>query len=244
VWLAVNVTRSEALRDRGVLVLDAQLDAATCHRLLDSIRRARTAEAAVEVARVRRGRGLHYEVLDGERVARDMPEVRHLYDKLLRAARELSGLDLSLLSNLQASANVNITAHGGEYRWHYDRNEVTILLYLNEVDGGEIECYPNYRVFLRHRLPRVQRVLDGLLATAMTRRVLGQLVVVAPAPGRMVVMRGDRCLHSVRPVGPGTERVTLVFAYSAAAARSSRKDALDSYLYSQQDVTADPNYQS
>lgn len=44
---------------------------------------------------------------------------------------------------------------GGEYRWHYDRNAVTAILYLNEVPGGETEIFPNFRlVFRRGRCPR------------------------------------------------------------------------------------------
>ncbi|HET8840930.1 MAG TPA: hypothetical protein VFN35_05650 [Ktedonobacteraceae bacterium] len=40
--------------------------------------------------------------------------------------------------------NGNIMLAGGEYRWHYDQNTITALLYPNKGDGGEIEFYPNY----------------------------------------------------------------------------------------------------
>jgi len=223
-------------------VLDDQLPIESCRRLLDSIRGACAREAAVEVVRARRGRSLHYEVLDGPRVARDLPEVQSLYDELLPVAAELSALELVPLHDARAAANVNIISKRGEYRWHYDRNEVTVLVYLNDVEGGELECYPSYRLFLGNRWPRLQRLLDSLLATAVARRRFGRPVVVPPVRGRMVVMRGDRCLHSVRPLANGGLRVNLVFAYSAAGARVPRRDALDSYLYSQHDASADPNY--
>ncbi|NEN87483.1 MAG: hypothetical protein F6K48_00455 [Okeania sp. SIO3H1] len=53
------------------------------------------------------------------------------------------------LNDIQVGCNINITEKGGTYHWHYDRNPITALLYLNKVDGGEIEFYPNYRILLR-----------------------------------------------------------------------------------------------
>ena len=44
-----------------------------------------------------------------------------------------------------AARNINVTPPGGEYRWHYDRNAVTAIIYLNEVPGGETEIFANYR---------------------------------------------------------------------------------------------------
>jgi hypothetical protein len=182
-------------------------------------------------------------VLDGDRVARDLPEVHALYLRVMAEAARLTGADLVPMTDVQVAANVNIVSIGGEYRWHYDRNAVTALVYLNAIDGGELECCPRYRIFLGHRLPRLQRGLDALLTAAWVRRLFGRVRVVRPAPGRMVVMRGDRCLHSVRPLTGSGERINLVFAYVERGAPAPVRAALDSYLYSQHDTVADPNYQ-
>jgi hypothetical protein len=50
----------------------------------------------------------------------------------------------------EQAAPRNITPPGGEYRWHYDRNAATAILYLNEVPGGETEMFPNYRLVFRY----------------------------------------------------------------------------------------------
>jgi hypothetical protein len=136
--------------------------------------------------------------------------------------------------------NVNITPSAGTYRWHYDRNAVTVLLYLNEVAGGEIEFYPQYRFFLNNKGPAfLQRLFDRLLRIELVRQIFGRKVVVVPAPGRMVAMRGNRCLHSVRPVEGDQERVNIVLAYDAGERQPlPARQALDQYLYSQEPVTS------
>src|SRR5436853_6275797 len=105
------------------------------------------------------------------------------------------------LSERKAGVNVNITPSGGQYRWHYDRNEVTALVYLNEVKGGEIEFYPRYRLFLKNKTSTfLQRWLDNFLRLRLICRLFGRKIVVTPMPGRLVLLQGNRCLHLVRYV--------------------------------------------
>jgi hypothetical protein len=135
---------------------------------------------------------------------------------------------------------VNLTPAGGEYRWHYDRNAVTAILFLNAVEGGETEMYPNFRI----RLPRwkdswIQRALDRMLRLFLR---VARLVVVAPAPGRMIIMRGDRCLHSVRRVVQG-ERINVIMTFDVPGSRFRAAENLDPYLYSNRATPDfDPNY--
>jgi hypothetical protein len=50
-----------------------------------------------------------------------------------------------------------------QYRWHYDRNAVTGILYLNEVSGGETEMYSGCRIYLgRYKDTIAQRWLDKI----------------------------------------------------------------------------------
>ena len=114
---------------------------------------------------------------------------------------------LQPLSNQTACLNVNFTPAGGEYRWHYDRNAVTAILFLNSVDGGQTEMFPHFRVHLgRWKDTRLQLALDRTLRH-LARFV--RPVVVDPAPGRMILMRGDSCLHSVREVRGKVDRISV-----------------------------------
>lgn len=137
------------------------------------------------------------------------------------------------IANRRVAINVNVTEPGGEYCWHYDRNAVTAILYLNAVAGGETECYPGYRIRLRHpALAGAQRALDALVQWLVFGLRLRPPAVITPRPGALVIMRGDRCLHSVRAArGPG-DRLAVVMAFDAPGARYPGEPELDAYLYS------------
>jgi hypothetical protein len=66
---------------------------------------------------------------------------------------------------------------------------------------------------------------------------------VKPTAGRLVVMRGDRCLHSVCPVLGSCDRINVCMAYDRVGSRVRSHHALDTYLYTEQSVARrDPNY--
>jgi len=144
------------------------------------------------------------------------------------------------LDDKKAGVNVNITERGGTYQWHYDRNAVTVLLYLNEVTGGELEFYPNYRIFVKNRkLIFLQQWFDNLLRVDVVRSLFGKKVTVKPAQGRLVVMRGNRSLHSVRAVEDDKERINIVLAYDVPHALFHAEKQLDAYLYAPEPAVLD-----
>lgn len=64
-----------------------------------------------------------------------------------------------------------------------------------------------------------------------------------PRAGMMLIMRGDKCLHSVTPVSGTQERINVVMSYDKPGAQFSVEKGLDSYLYTtQKQVASDPNY--
>ncbi len=215
-----------------------------CRQLLQDIGAYRCTHAIPSICRVQPGRSLRYQVIDGERIHASFPEIAEIYRRTGQLVRQMSGLDLVPLSNRAAGVNVNIMQPGGEYRWHYDRNAVTAVLYLNHASGGETEMYPNYRIHLgRWKHTRAQRLLDALLQNKWLTNRCGRKMAIAPRAGLMLVMRGDRCLHSVRSVEGCDDRVSIIMAFDAPQAHCSVQRDLDPYLYSEQaDLVFDPNY--
>ena len=166
-------------------------------------------------------------------------------ERFLDEARRWYGAPLEPMAKSAVAVNVNVTPAGGAYRWHYDRNAVTLILYLNAVIGGAIELCPGYRILLPSgwATSRSQRALDGVLELRPLRRLAGQAVTIEPRPGRLLLMRGRRCLHSVQPVASGSpERVAVVMAYDHPADSADPGEALDRYLYTASRATGDPNY--
>jgi hypothetical protein len=227
----------------GIYVLKEFIDSCMCERLLDSINRCRRKHKIPTIYRPANDRPLNYSVIDGHRISRDLPEILALH---CRVTDFIKGIDPEIepITDARVACNVNITPSGGTYRYHYDRNAVTAILYLNETEGGETECYPNYRVNLfKDTRPVLQRQLDRLLQTEICRRLSMKETVVRPETGKLLVMRGNRCLHSVLPVRGNRERVNVIMSYDYPGAHFDVADELNSYLYETAPVeAADPNY--
>jgi len=227
------------LRD-GAEIRENYLSAAQCEALLRDVESYKAAHELPLIERVDAGRSLRYRVIDGDRILHSLPRVVSLYRDVLALVRQLEP-QLEPLSNQTAGLNVNFTPPGGEYRWHYDRNSVTAILFLNSVQGGQTEMYPHYRLHLgKWKDTSIQRFCDSALRR-FSRFV--RPLVVDPAPGRMILMRGDRCLHSVRRVEGSAERVSVIMSFDPPGRVFLSEGDLDSYLYSRNaSPNRDPNY--
>jgi 2OG-Fe(II) oxygenase superfamily len=224
-------------------VIDNFLTAAQCEEILATIGAYRQFHEPPLINRAERGRSLRYRVIDGNAVAHALSELELLYRRTGQLIGAWSGRAVTPIEDRVAGININITPPGGEYRWHYDRNAVTALVYLNEVSGGETEVYANHRILLPGWLRTVQPRLDAVVGTRPVRALVGTKSVVAPRAGRLVIMHGDRCLHSVCPVEGSHERINLCMAYDRVGSRGRPHQALDAYLYTEQTVDGpDPNY--
>ena len=188
---------------------------------------------------------LNYSVIDGKVINERLPEIQSLYNSVNQIINCLTYQPLFPLKDIQVGCNVHITEKGGTYPWHYDRNAVTALLYLNEVEGGEIEFYPDYRMILpKAKFSRLQHFLDQIQRLSLVRSTFGKRIVVKPQPGLLLIMCGDKCLHSVHPVTGAYDRVNIVMAYDLPnASFAAVEGQLNTYLYTSEKVSiSDPNY--
>jgi hypothetical protein len=227
-----------------VQMIDRYLSAADCTELLESIEAFRKTHTLPFIHREVAGRSLHYSVIDGDLVHEHFPELTRLYGRVQQVVKQHFGDDLVPYPNRAVTVNVNITPPGGEYRWHYDRNPVTAILYLNTVPGGETEMYPGHRIHLgRWKNSGLQQRLDRLVQWALLLRLSGKHTIVSPEQGLLVMMRGDRCLHSVRRVEGSQDRINVIMSFDTPHARVGQQKNLDSYLYSDKPApSSDPNY--
>ncbi len=230
--------------DNGYLAVDDFIGGEDCRRFLAEIERFGRENKIAEVDRPDKERSLRYSVINGVQIAEGLPEIQRLYLDLADVVSRIASCKLLPLENRQAGVNVNITKPGGEYRWHYDRNRLTAILYLNSVEGGEIEFFPNYRLHLgRFRYSALQQRLDNFLKIRSIRNFFRRRVLFRPHPGSLLLMRADRCLHSVRPVLGDADRINIVMAYDLPGADFEVEEKLDSYLYNDEfSSRSDPNY--
>ena len=232
------------LEARGYVLYDSFISKQECEYFLDLISEYRQLFFVPNIYRDVKPIPLNYSVIDGNAVQSHLQDIQKLYRTINQLINELMDEQLFPLESLQVGCNVNITNKGGTYRWHYDRNAVTALLYLNQVEGGELEFYPNYRIFYPNvRYSGFQSILDRILQFSLVRNLCSQRIVVKPQPGLLVIMRGNQCLHSVRPVTGADDRINIVMAYDLPNANFAIENQLNTYLYSSANMSAsDPNY--
>jgi hypothetical protein len=219
------------------------LSAEECEKYCQSVLALERSKGLPLIERQVRERSLRYKVVDGLRIAEALPEIDDLSRRVEEALERTCGPGLVLIEDLAAARNINVTPPGGEYRWHYDRNAATAIVYLNEVAGGQTEIFPNFRLLFRDgRYQRIQRVLDDFVRIRIVRRLFGHQRLVQPRQGTLVIMRGNTTLHSVRAVLGTEDRIAVVLAYDFPGQNNLRK-SLNDYLYtSALHEEGDPNY--
>ncbi|MGC1239758.1 MAG: 2OG-Fe(II) oxygenase [Acidimicrobiales bacterium] len=227
----------------GVAIQPNFLSAEECEQYSQSVLALDRTRGLPLIERRVRERSLRYKVVDGRIIADALPEIDDLTKRVEEALDRTCGPGLVPIDDAVAARNINVTPPGGEYRWHYDRNAATAIIYLNEVPGGETEIFPNFRLLVRGgRYRRIQRWLDDMLRLRFVRRVFGHQRLVAPRQGTLVIMRGNTTLHSVRAVLGTEDRIAVVLAYDYPG-QGHRRNALNSYLYTSATAQErDPNY--
>lgn len=232
------------LANRGIAAMPAFVSEEECENLLRQIEEYRAENELPEVFRQSGDRPLHYKVIDGDRIRDHLPDLVVIYERVHALVNDAMRVNLEPLADQKVGLNVNVTAAGGTYRWHYDRNAVTVILYLNAVPGGETEIYPNYRLFMEGaRYSGLQQLSDRLLELRPIRSLFGKLVRVKPKAGLLIAMRGNRCLHSVRPVEGDEDRINVIMSFDTPSKQYDVASQLNSYLYeSDAGASDDPNY--
>ena len=151
----------------GVEMIPQFLSPADCSGLLSAVDSYCETHTVPLIVRPQRHRSLEYQVIDGEHFHSAFANATDLLSQAHARVQQVCGCEPTFIDDSRAVCNVNITPPGGQYLWHYDRNLVTAVIYLNEVGGGETELYPNRRVlFPAGSLAALQPVVDKLILSA------------------------------------------------------------------------------
>ncbi len=106
-----------------------------------------------------------------------------------------------------ADVIVNVVEPGGGFPWHFDTNNFTVTLAIqNGEGGGEFQYAPNLRSATDENYDGVRAVLDGTSPHVRT------LVL---EPGDLQIFKGRYSLHRVAPVSGSANRYVGIFSYVA-----------------------------
>ncbi|WP_419905041.1 HalD/BesD family halogenase [Kiloniella sp.] len=107
-----------------------------------------------------------------------------------------------------ADVIINTVEEGGGFPWHFDTNNFTVTLAIqNGLEGGEFEYCPNIRNSRDENYPAVQEVLEGTSNRVKTLRL---------EPGDLQIFKGRFALHRVKPVEGDRKRYVAIFSYVEA----------------------------
>lgn len=104
-----------------------------------------------------------------------------------------------------ADVIINVTEEGNGFPWHFDTNNYTVTLAIqNGEAGGLFEYVPNLRTSTGENYEGVQAILDG------DRSPVHPLEL---NPGDLQIFKGRYSLHRVTPVSGTRRRYVGIFSY-------------------------------
>ncbi|WP_242654742.1 HalD/BesD family halogenase [Shimia aestuarii] len=136
-------------------------------------------------------------------------------DGPLRRIHDSDGFDAFIQACLQETAFfryanpladviVNMAEEGNGFPWHFDTNNFTVTLALqNSESGGAFEYAPGIRED-HENFEEVRKVLDG---------TSDQVTILELEPGDLQLFRGRYSLHRVAPLKGKRRRYVAIFSY-------------------------------
>ena len=136
----------------------------------------------------------------------------------LRTVFDTQGFDMFIRECLQepegkffryadplADVIVNAAWEGNGFPWHFDTNNFTVTLALQNADsGGTFEYAPMIRSSTDENFPEVGKVLS---------RTSDKVVSLTLEPGDLQLFKGRYSLHRVAPLKGRTPRYVAIFSY-------------------------------
>ena len=107
-----------------------------------------------------------------------------------------------------ADVIVNAADAGNGFPWHFDTNNFTVTLALqNAESGGAFEYAPMIRSSADENFAEVSRVLNG---------TSDKVISLELEPGDLQLFKGRYSLHRVAPLAGDTARYVAIFSYVEA----------------------------
>ena len=105
-----------------------------------------------------------------------------------------------------ADVIINLAEEGNGFPWHFDTNNYTVTLAIqNAESGGEFEYSPNLRSATDENYAGVQAILDGDAARVRTLHL---------EPGDLQIFKGRHALHRVTPLRGPRPRYVAIFSFA------------------------------
>jgi len=127
------------------------------------------------------------------------------FDTFIRDCLQIPENQFFRYADPLADVIVNMATEGNGFPWHFDTNNFTVTLALQNADeGGEFEYVPMLRTPENENFEEVSRVLAGTSQRVVTLNL---------EPGDLQLFKGRYALHRVTPLKGNTPRYVAIFSY-------------------------------
>jgi hypothetical protein len=154
--------------------------------------------------------GISMRTINGNDLITAAPDVKILYDNIFYCLKK-SIPDLLMLDDLEVAISANLLRRnlGNAFRYHFDRHEYTVILYLTQNKVLPLSIYPRIRSDPRLTESIWHYSKDSMIPES-----------IDPYPGRLLCFEGRTCLHGIVPLDGMTDsddesggRISLQFAF-------------------------------
>lgn len=151
--------------------------------------------------------------------------IQQLYewDALTDFIRRVLGLkSLYRFADPFLSLNLTYLKAGDLQPWHYDHNEFTVTLLLQEAkSGGAFEYAPRLRTPDSENFPAVQRLFAG---------AYDDVQVLPRSPGTLTIFKGRYAMHRVTEVQGNRQRISALMSYDSLPNQQA-SDETNAFIY-------------
>jgi len=151
--------------------------------------------------------------------------IQQLYEwnPLTEFIRRVLGLDaLYRTADPFLALNLTYLRAGDLQPWHYDHNEFTVTLLLQEAEsGGEFEYVPKLRTDDDENFEAVGRLFAG---------TYGDIHTLPRRPGTLTIFKGRHAMHQVTEVHGDRLRISALFSYDGLPNQRA-DDATNAFIY-------------
>lgn len=213
-WSSIKPEQVSEFAKIGYLVIRNFTSVETCRCLRRAILDYAQHKAPIEV----RWKESTFDTFNGDEVDQNLPALRQLYDRHLLMELNKLFAPLATISDRRVGISINMTSTGGKFQSHFDRHNMTAILYINDdFVGGEMRFYPRVRYWLGHPTgsfkQKLQRVLDRMVRSKHYLKWLAKGMILTPKEGDLLIFEGTRTYHGVTPVNGPNTRITVQFGY-------------------------------
>lgn len=170
----------------------------------------------------------------GKNLLDNIKIIKHLYfNKINLIVNGLYNNKFLPLNDLNVGASINITPKSGSLSYHYDRNEVTAILYLTDNEDGALELFPNHRLLLLNRYSFFKKFIQRFFDLIYRNYILlffKKKITMKPKARSLLIMQGSRNLHRVLKVEKDY-RIAVVLCFDREGLKWGKQNTADYYGY-------------